>query len=499
MLRSILEQAGRQRQRSFAGALRWFTLALVMLALTACQVEEDASPRVGMTLHELALENARECVGIYTYPQALIDGLSIQLIDELRCMDPDWLEYYTPCKEIGCIWAYGPQPLAARPEVLAALRAAATSKNDYITLSAGYRDVAMQYFSRWFRENCNPNFHAAEPGKSNHQGGRAIDVQSYNYWNDTLLDHGFTHPIPNDRPHYELYGDSQFRAESAQLRVLSVKAFQVLWNKNHPDDQIGEDGIYGPQTKSRLGSSPIEGFPISGCEPVEDPCDTDPCATGCDPAGCVDPCDAAPCGAGCDASACDDFCAANPCDTSCPVEGCVPDCSERPCDPGCDPDACDDFCAADPCADVCPGTCAAVCEANPCTYGCPAEDCIALCDDSPCDPACSSEGCETLCDTNPCADQCVGYPCVPLCDGVPCPTPDPDPCRDETCEEPCVGDSCLDEPEEPDDDLNAPPGSGDNRVNKVTGGGGCASVPGSAPAMFAWIALAAILRSRRRR
>jgi hypothetical protein len=123
----------------------------------------------------------------------------------------------------------------------------------------------MQYFSRWRTENCDPNFNAAIPGTSNHQGGRAIDVLYYDYWHETLLNNGFEHPIPDDEPHFELYGDETFRAESDDLKVLSVLAFQRLWNRNFPDDPLAEDGVYGANTKARLGSSPVEGFPIGGC------------------------------------------------------------------------------------------------------------------------------------------------------------------------------------------------------------------------------------------
>ena len=218
-----------------------------------------------MSLDGLLLENARTCAAIYTYPQELIDGLSTQLIEELRCMDDRWLEFYEPCQEPGCIWPHGPQPVAARPEVLRALEAAAAERDDYISITAAYRDVAMQYYSRWYKENCNSNFAAAQPGGSNHQGGRAIDVRYYDFWWDTLLDHGFEHPYSNDRPHFELLEDEAFRDESLALRSLSITAFQRLWNRNNPDDVIPEDGIYGPATKARLGASPVEGFAIGAC------------------------------------------------------------------------------------------------------------------------------------------------------------------------------------------------------------------------------------------
>lgn len=411
------------------------------LFLHGCAPDEGGRDGdVRQTLRELALKNARKCEGVYTYPQALIDGLSLQLMDELRCMDPSWLEYYTPCKEVGCIWAHGPQPLAARPEVLAALRAAAVEKQDYITITAAYRDVAMQYFSRWFRDNCNPNFNAAEPGKSNHQGGRALDVQSYNYWWTTLERHGFNHPIPSDKPHFELVGTSTFRAESKELQRLSVLAFQVLWNKNNPNDLLDEDGIYGPKTKARLGDSPVEGFPIAGCAPIADPCETNPCAQGCDASGCADACVVEPCLDGCDPSLC------------------VPACEDDPCALGCDPSRCVDACEDDPCAPGCEG------------HACPPEP--VLCDGQPCPTP----------DPNPCRDETCDETCI----------------GDRCEEEPPDGG-----PDAPGDEGEGPaetPGSGAEDARRMfshSGTSGCSSAP-SSPTVWALLALGVGVARRRR-
>lgn len=180
-------------------------------------------------------------------------------------MDDTILEFYEPCQETGCIWADGPQPLAMRPEVIDGLQAAAIQEDDFISITAAYRDVAMQYYSRWYKENCDAAFDAAVPGESNHQGGRAVDVRYYDFWWDALLENGFNHPIPGDRPHFELVGTAAFRAESAELQELSVLAYQRLWNRNNPDDLIPEDGVYGATTKSRLGFAPVEGFPTGAC------------------------------------------------------------------------------------------------------------------------------------------------------------------------------------------------------------------------------------------
>lgn len=237
------------------------------LLFAGCADEQQSRVEYRQTLNELVLEDARTCSSGFDYPQRLIDGLSVQLIEELRCIDENWLEFYEPCQEPGCIYADGPQPLAARPEVLTALREAATFEGDFISIRAAYRDVGMQYYSRWYKENCSSSFPAAEPGASNHQGGRAIDVTYYNFWWDTLIDVGFEHPYENDRPHFELVGDAAFRAESAELQSLSITAFQRLWNRNHPDDVILEDGVYGPATRTRLGDSPVDGFLIGACAP----------------------------------------------------------------------------------------------------------------------------------------------------------------------------------------------------------------------------------------
>lgn len=512
------------------------TIAFVSLAFAVQCVPEDgrATPQVGTTLQELLLEDARVCSDLSGhYPQALIEGLSIQLIDEMRCMDSGWLEYYTPCKELGCIWANGPQPLAARPEVLDALRAAATSKNDFITINAAYRDVGMQYFSRWRNENCDGNFMAAIPGRSNHQGGRAIDVQSHAYWADTLIDHGFNRPYyPKDLPHFELVGNQQYRDESEQLKKLSILAFQVLWNKNNPSDQIDEDGLYGAETKERLGNSPVEGFPIYGCaEPEPDPCEDFPCADGCDEGLCQQYCDGAPCAEGCDAAGCVQFCDNFPCADGCDPEGCDDQCAHSPCADGCDAQACQDYCEADPCADGCgEAECDTFCHEVPCAEGCPIEGCADLCEDDPCAPGCDPAQCTGFCDDFPCeegcdpqkcavfcilnpcdpscgADACTTFcektPCASVCEGSEaCETPDQEPCRDASCDDPQESDDPAEsvdpvEPSDPQDDGSQPPADVNNLTSER---GGCAAAPASAPSLGWLFSMGALwLLSRRTR
>ena len=257
--------------------IRRLTPTLCLLTLAACAPEIPEGPQeYRTTINELLLQDARRCDSGFEYPQSLIDGIGTQLVEELQCLDDTWLVFYEPCRETGCVWADGPQPHAMRPEVYTALQEAGESIDDFISITAAYRDVAMQYYSRWYNENCDSSFDAAIPGQSNHQGGRAIDVRYWDFWWDVLLDHGFEHPIPTDNPHFELVGTAAYRAESEELKSLSILAFQRLWNRNNPDDLIDEDGVYGATTKDRLGRSPVEGFPVGACPPGSGGVDPDP-------------------------------------------------------------------------------------------------------------------------------------------------------------------------------------------------------------------------------
>lgn len=63
-------------------------------------------------------------------------------------------------------------------------------------------------------------------------------------------------PLPGDPPHFDYQGDG-----TIDLRSQSILAFQQLWNQNHPDQRITEDGGFGPQTEDALNRSPARGFP----------------------------------------------------------------------------------------------------------------------------------------------------------------------------------------------------------------------------------------------
>src|SRR5690554_1097282 len=397
----------RTQMRSLVGG-GLLAFGLVWGGCSAPAEETASTEPVRQTLREVALNEARSCDGPSDYPQALIDGLSRQLVAEIRCLDPRWLEFYTSCEAPGCLTANGPQLQAGRPELLDALKEVAQQNADNIRINAAYRDVGMQYFSWWKRAFCDPSFVVAAPGSSNHQGGRVVDVHFHGFWRDKLIAAGFSNNVPNDLPHFDLVGDELFRQESLELRALSVLAFQILWNRNHPEDLIDEDGVYGPQTAERLGSSPIEGFAVE----CPDPCLPQPCLSGCDLSLCDAWCAESPCGEGCAAEGCDAFCGLNPCDAACDPTGCTDACATEPCAEGCDAAGCTSFCEAHPCDPSCDAAgCTSFCEAHPCDPSCDAAGCTSFCEAHPCDPSCDAAGCTSFCEAHPCDPSCDAAGC----------------------------------------------------------------------------------------
>ena len=58
-----------------------------------------------------------------------------------------------------------------------------------------------------------------------------------------------------DKWHYDYRGSG-----CKDLRFISIKAFQQLWNFNYPDRKIAEDGKWGLQTMVAMKSCDTEGF-----------------------------------------------------------------------------------------------------------------------------------------------------------------------------------------------------------------------------------------------
>ncbi len=125
-----------------------------------------------------------------------------------------------------------------------------------LVVTSALRTLAQQYLLyTWYRQNRCGITAAATVGNSNHEGGRAVDLSNYSARISAMAARGWAHDVAGDAVHFD-------HTASPDNRGLDTKAFQVLWNRNHPEDPIAEDGDYGPATETRLKKSPATGFAI---------------------------------------------------------------------------------------------------------------------------------------------------------------------------------------------------------------------------------------------
>ena len=140
----------------------------------------------------------------------------------------------------------------AKEALRAALREGTTKQPSLkMTINSAYRTVAQQHvlYQTYLRD---PKLIplAAKPGNSNHEDGLAIDVSNYNAWKPYLLAHGWQWQGSKDPVHFF---DRNGRDDVSNL---GVKAFQSLWNKYHPEDQMTVDGILWHPNCRKNGSLP---------------------------------------------------------------------------------------------------------------------------------------------------------------------------------------------------------------------------------------------------
>lgn len=183
---------------------------------------------------------------------SVVLGLSKQISEEVGCMSPGSL---VPLQAGGNLIFSSNAVLPYMHETAKAdlLKVSATKT---VQVNSGFRTVAQQYLLyRWYQLGRCGISAAATPGRSNHQSGRALDLANYSSLVTSMANRGWSHNVPGDPVHFE-------HLSSPDIRGKDVKAFQRLWNRNNPGDQISEDGAYGPQTEARLKAAPATGFPV---------------------------------------------------------------------------------------------------------------------------------------------------------------------------------------------------------------------------------------------
>jgi hypothetical protein len=233
---------------------------LLVLLVGACSVggesavdeDEDEYLDPGVQAGDGKMDGASsvESVSTSTCSTVPVRGLSIQIAEEVRCLAPGLLVPFEPTASIHF------SSLAVLPyleaDTYAALRNAAPTVGT-VTVNSGLRSIAQQFLLRRWRDQGRCGIRsAAAPGRSNHETGRALDLANSSAARSTMVRTGFS-TLSFDPVHFD-------HLSSPDLRDLGVEAFQRLWNRNHPEDRISEDGDYGPETAKRLGRAPSGGF-----------------------------------------------------------------------------------------------------------------------------------------------------------------------------------------------------------------------------------------------
>lgn len=232
--------------------------ALVSCIVPACAVDEErGEPEpLGETSAALSNDDAVSTAVAQSCTTAAVKGLALQLVAEIQCLHPNALRSIanTPGLSLGDAAANVP---FLQPPVADALVAAQKQRGTTMSINSGLRTIAQQYLLyRWYETGRCGIALAAKPGSSNHESGLAVDVEDDEGWRAAMENHGFKWFGSADPVHYDYVASG-----AIALRGLSIKAFQRLWNENHPEDPISEDGTYGPDTETRLARAPVGGFP----------------------------------------------------------------------------------------------------------------------------------------------------------------------------------------------------------------------------------------------
>jgi LAS superfamily LD-carboxypeptidase LdcB len=217
--------------------------------------DEPPPPRDKSTKKEKTKDHTVQWAAERACSTAHVDGLSRQIIEESRCLEANAFARVPTRKNLSSpahVFLYLDAP--ARDHLMRALDA---HPDRVLKVHSALRTVAQQYLlSRWAAgKRCGVQL-ANRPGESNHETGLALDVGGPSEWRSALESEGFHWLGSIDRVHFDYVG-----ADATHHEGLDVRAFQRLWNRNHPDDEIAESGNYDSATEQRLKRSPAGGFP----------------------------------------------------------------------------------------------------------------------------------------------------------------------------------------------------------------------------------------------
>jgi hypothetical protein len=215
------------------------------LAAAAC----DAPP--GPALSEIdSASTVGDAAGATGCSTAVVIGLSQQIAEQANCEHPG---DFVPFAATGGITFTSSAVLpyldqAARDDLQA------VAVGDPLTVNSGLRTLAQQYLLyQWWQQGACGITAAATVGTSNHEGGRAVDLDNYAARITAMAAHGWAHDVAGDPVHFDHLSSPDHRGED-------IHAFQTLWNLNEPSDPIAADGAYGAMTAAKLAATPATGF-----------------------------------------------------------------------------------------------------------------------------------------------------------------------------------------------------------------------------------------------
>lgn len=197
-----------------------------------------------------------------------VKKLSLQIIAEMNLLIPSAL---VSIDDLNVDASPSVNPFL-QPAAKDALRRAIRARgNKELGLNSVYRTVAQQHILRsLFERGASGIMRAAKPGLSNHEDGLALDIPvadpdnpdndlEFVTWRTALEAQSWEWLGLSDPFHFTFVG----AGTQDDIGNIGVKAFQQLWNKRNPNDQITVDGSFGPQTGARMSRSPAEGFSTS--------------------------------------------------------------------------------------------------------------------------------------------------------------------------------------------------------------------------------------------